>query len=161
MECQELDFLRTRIERLERRMRMVVAGWVLSVAVVLLGVAVQEAVSQPETLRARRIEVVDAAGRTRIGLGTLPDGSAALSLADAAGRVRIGLGTFPDGRPRLSLMDAAGRERIGLGTLPDGSPGLSLADAAERTRIFLVTLPDGSPVLSLWDAAGRVLFRAP
>ena len=110
MERQEFDFLRTRIERLERRMRMVVAGWVLSVAVVvLLGVAVQQAVSQPEVSRTRRIEVVDAAGRRRILLGIDPDGSPVLALWDTAGRPRILLSIRPDGAPGLSLWDAAER----------------------------------------------------
>jgi hypothetical protein len=43
-----------------------------------------------EVLRARRIEVVDAAGRPRIRLTVLPDGPG-LTLMDAAGRGRIGL----------------------------------------------------------------------
>jgi hypothetical protein len=91
-------------------MRVVVAGWVLSVAVfVLLGVAVQQAVSQPEVLRARRIEVVDTAGRLRIALGVASDGSPGLGFWDTTGRVRIALVVDPDGSPGLSLHDAAGR----------------------------------------------------
>jgi len=138
MERQESELLLARVERLERRLRVAVVGWVVSIAtVVVLGVAVQ-AISQPEVLRARRIEVVDTAGRARIVLGVLPDGS-------------LGLG----------LWDAAGRPRIGLGVAPDRSPALGLSDAAGRPRIGLVVLPDGSPVLGLWDAARRELFRAP
>lgn len=138
-ESPEVEILRARVERLERRMRMVVAGWVVSVAVfVLLGVAVQQAVSQPEVLRARRMEVVDAAGRVRIALTVLPDGSAALALGDAAGQGRITFNVAPDGSAGLGFQDAAGRSRILLGVAPDGSPGLALG-----------------------DAAGRMLFRAP
>jgi hypothetical protein len=139
MERQEFEALRARVESLERRMRIAVAGWVLSVvALVVLGVAAQQAVSQPGVLRARSFEVVDAAGRRRIGLGVLPDGS-----------------------PKLGLHDAAGRTRAGLAVLPGGSPVLALDDAAGRTRIMLTLTPDGSPWLTLNDAAGRVVFRAP
>lgn len=68
-------------------MRVVVAGWVFSVATfVLLGVAVQQAVSQPEVLRARRIEVVNAAGRAYIVLGVSPDVAPGLNILDAAER---------------------------------------------------------------------------
>lgn len=182
-EGQEFEILRARVERLERRMRVVVAGWVLSVAAfVFLGVTVQQAASQPETLRARRIEVMDAAGQPRIRLAvSVPDGSPQLTLlgaagqgtvlltvfrsgpvlglADAAGQTRILLGVFPSGSGLL-LKDAAGRSRIELVDL-DRLFGLSLKDAAEKERIGLYTLPDGSPRLSLYDAAYGVLFRAP
>jgi hypothetical protein len=138
-EGQEFEILRARLQRLERRVLVVTLGWVLSVATfVLLGVAVQQAVSQPEVLRARRIEVVDAAGRLRILLGVLPDGTPMLGLSDAARRLRIGLAVHPNGLAQLTLGDAAG-----------------------RTRISLALLLDGTPSLFLQDAAGRVLFQAP
>lgn len=42
MERHEADVLLARVERLERRMRVVVAGWVVSVAILaFLGVAVR------------------------------------------------------------------------------------------------------------------------
>ncbi len=72
-------------------MRMMVTGWVLSVVtLVLLGVAVQQAASQPQVLRARRIEVVDAAGKARVVLGVLPTG-VGLSVMDTAYRPRVAL----------------------------------------------------------------------
>jgi hypothetical protein len=181
----EVENLRARLERLERRTRMVVAGWVLSVVVFMLfGTTVRQATSQPEILRAQRIEVVDATGRTRIALAVHPDGEAGLILVDAAGRTRAGLMLTPDGSPGLILRDAAGRTRVGLvvrqegtpdlgltdvtGRLrillfvhPDGSPGLRLQDAAGQPRVLLVVPPDGTPGLTFWDAAARVLFRAP
>jgi len=162
MEQQEFEALRKRLDRVERRLRVAVVGWVVSIAtVVVLGVAVQQAVSQPEVLRARSFEVVDAAGRVRIALAVGRDGSSGLGLYDVAGRVRGVLSVLPDGSPGLGLYDAAGQARIGLGLLPDESPWLSLLDAAERERIALDVFPDGSPMLTLKDAAGRVLFRAP
>lgn len=110
MEGQGLEALRARLEQVERRLRFAAVAWVASVLVaILLGVAAQQAVSQPEVLRARRIEVVDAAGRTRISLGTAPDGTSWLGLQDAAGEIRAGLAVFPDGSPRLTLWDAAER----------------------------------------------------
>lgn len=129
--------------------------WILSVAVfTFLGVAVHRAVFKPEVLRARRIEVVDAAGRPRIGLVVTPEGSSGLALWDAAGQMCTMLAAGPDGTPFLSFWDAAERGRILLGFRPDGTVGLSLGDDAERTRIRLVVDPDGTPELSLLDAAG-------
>lgn len=138
-ESPEVEILRARLERLERRMRVVVAGWVLSAVVfVLLGVAVQQAVSQPEVLRARRIEVVDAAGRASIMLGVTPDGKV----------------------PLLLFFDATGETRGLLGMTLNGGLQLRFNDAAGRARIVLATSPD-RPEVVLTDATGRVLFRAP
>ncbi len=110
MEKQDLEALRLRLERVERRLRFAAVAWVAGVLVViLLGVAVQQAISQPEVLRARRLEVVDTAGRVRAALGMASDGSSALGLWDATGRVRIAIVVDPDGSPGLSLHDAAGR----------------------------------------------------
>lgn len=162
MERQEFEVLVARVEKLERRVRVVVAGWVLSVtAFVILGVAVQQATSQPEVLRARHIMVVDAAGRPRIALSVTPDGSSVLGFRDAAGQVRIGLLVLPNGSPALEFRDAAGRPRIGLSAAPDGTSVLDLRDAAGRVRIMLGLTRDGEPLLGLYDAARRRLFAAP
>ena len=124
MEQQELQVLRARLDAVERRLRFVVMAWVPSVlAVILLGVAVQQAISQPQVLRTRRSEVVDAAGRVRIGLGVSRDGAVGLSLRDAAGRERIMLAILPDGELGLTLWDASDRMRVGLGVSPAGAPG--------------------------------------
>lgn len=158
-----VEVLRERLERLEGRMRVVMTGWVLSVAVfVLLGVTAQQTASQPEVLRARRIEVVDAAGRQRIGLGVAADGISHLSLRDAGGQIRTMLGVAPDGSgSALGFHDAAGEIRAVLGIAPDGMTWLTLRDAAGQMRLRLAVFPDGSPRLTLHDAAERVLFRAP
>jgi hypothetical protein len=168
MEYQDVEVLRSRLDRLERRMRFLVAGAVLSVGTfVLLGVAVRQAASQPEILRARRIEVVDAVGRTRIILAVFPEGPAdpggpRLVLGDAEGRARIILAVFPEGPvggPRLFLSDVERRVRISLGVPSDG-PSFSLSDAEGRTRIGLDVLRErsfagvivGGPSITLNDA---------
>lgn len=162
MERQEFEVLRARVETMERRMRMIVAGWVLSVAVlVVLGMAVQQVIAQPDVLRVRRIEVIDAARQPRITLDVTPDGSPELSLRDTVGRTRIMLNVFPDESSAVSLGDMVSRPRIALAVLPDGSPGISLVDATGQIRAILQAFPDGSPRLTLLDAAGRSLFRAP
>jgi hypothetical protein len=67
MELQSSDALQVRVSMLERRLRVAcVVGMVSLTAVVLLGVAVQNAASQATRIRAREIQLVDAAGRTRI-----------------------------------------------------------------------------------------------
>jgi hypothetical protein len=178
MEHQEFDILRARVERLERRMRVVVAGWVLSVAVfVLLGVAVQQAISQPEVLRARRIEVVDAAGRERIGLDVNPEGNARMQFLDVRGRTRMFLTTdgpgialfdeagdillaislgFRGSSPTIMLRDAAARGSSSIAlSAGSGGPSLTFRDLSGRSRFFLFTSNDGKSLLELSDSAER------
>ncbi len=175
MELQESKALLARVERLERRMRVVVAGWVVSVAVfVLVGVAVQQAVSQPEILRVRRIEVVDDMRRTRIELngGSQPDERPGLRLIDPAGHKRIELTGEgrPDWSPWLTIADAKGeaimeltqsslrfwdrtrQRRIFLG-VPDWS--LTPEGVAKLGRIGLAVLQDGTSWLLLGDASNQ------
>jgi len=172
-ESPEVELLRSRVDKLEQRVRMVVMGWVLGVTVfLLLGVAVRQAISQPEVLRARRIEVVDAAGRARISLLVAPDGNYAQFLLQGAAGESIGLAVFADRTLSLSLADATRvRLQLALHRFPDGS-GLTLYDAAGEKRIVLAlsnlrqTLPpykfvNGPPSLMLYDAAGRLRFEAP
>jgi hypothetical protein len=67
METHSSDALQARVSMLEHRLRVAcVMGMVSLIAVVLLGVAVQNAASQATRIRARDIQLVDAAGRTRI-----------------------------------------------------------------------------------------------
>ncbi len=159
----EVEILRVRVERLERWMRIVVVGSVLSVAVfMLLGVAAQQTVSQSEVLRARRIEVVDTTGRPRMVLALSPqDGSPALVMLNAAGRTRVSLAILPRGASGLVVSDAAGRERISLSSVPSGGAGLALLNVTGGTRAMFTTLPSGPPVLVLYNAEGGVLFQAP
>jgi hypothetical protein len=69
-------------------------------------------VEQPavaEVVKARRLEMVDAAGNRRAVLSVLPDGNMALLLSDAAGNLRATLNLAPDGSPGLALGNARGR----------------------------------------------------
>lgn len=133
--------------------------------------------------RARRVEVIDSAGRVRGGLGIQPDGSTELFLGDGTERRRIRLHVFLDGSLELGFYDTKGDARAGLTVFSEGTARLILQDGTQRRRIFLtvfadgselsasdvarqgnaglMVLPKGRPVLSLVDAAGRVLFRAP
>jgi hypothetical protein len=67
MDTQSSDALQVRVAMMERRLRIAcVVGMVSLTAVVLLGVTVQNAGSQATRIRAREIQLVDAAGSTRI-----------------------------------------------------------------------------------------------
>ena len=106
-----------------------------------------------DVVRARRFELVDAAGEVRAVLAVDGDGTG-LVLLDAAGRPGVGLTVLPEGRPGLTLLDAAGVGRAGLVVNADGSSVLSLHDAVGTARAALQVNAGGNPVLGLGDAAG-------
>jgi hypothetical protein len=153
MERQEWEAVEARLLRLERRVRLVGAGWIATVVVAaLLGVGVQQATSQPQVLRVRGLGVVDTAGRERITLGVGSDGVPAVRFNDAAGRQRLRLAVLPDGSPGIRFYDAAGRERVELIVTSDGSPGIGLYDATGKAAVGLYMNSNGSPTIGLFDA---------
>lgn len=184
MDSPEFDRLHAHLRLVERRVRMVVMGWVLSlVAIVVLGLWVQQAISQPSVLRGRRLEIADEAGQTRIaldavgnrpslwlfdtagkrrmGLAVVPPGVPVLWLLDPEEQKRIELSVLPDGAGALVLSDGPGRSRIWLNVGADGTPSISLSEFLARPRILLKVLDDGTPWLWLFDTMGRLRFTAP
>jgi len=101
-----------------------------------------------EVVKARRFEVVDAAGKVGVILG-----SPGLVFCDAAGHTRASLSLGSDGNPDLVFRDAAGQKRVAVFLFRDGSPILVLVDAAGRFRLYLYLNPEGSPSLTLQDKA--------
>jgi hypothetical protein len=105
----EIRTLHSRLDKAERRLRTVMIGWVLSVAVLtVLGVGVERANSQLSQLRLHAVELTDLTGRPRLKAAAATDGTAQLSLLDAAGHVRLLLLVEADGTPLIAGYDAAG-----------------------------------------------------
>ncbi len=179
MEHNELEVISARLEKVERRLRMILGGWVVSfVALVLLGGASQYATSQSTALRVRSLEVVDQQGLARIVLSVdrvpgdseVRPGISGIWLLDARGRPLATLSSAPNGSSSLSfndprrplqfgtvsldgliLSDLRGRGRIQL-----SSDGLSLWDTGRRMRILLALHADESVGLTLFDPAGNL-----
>lgn len=145
--------LERRIARLERERW----AWRIGIVAVVAGLLGLGAAATPgvvEEVRARKVVVVDAQGKERLSLGTLPDGRAVLVLRDARGKERLELSVLADGSPGLVFWDAQGAERLALGVPGDFMSWLSLSDAQGKVRIRLNVAADGGPVLVLADARG-------
>ncbi len=155
MEREEFEALQVHLRTVERKLHRVVTGWMVSlVLLVVLGAWVQQAVSQPAVVRARRVEIADDAGQARITLdavGRRPN----LWLYDSSGRKRIGLAVLAEGIPVFWLLDAEERRRIELSVLPDGAAAVVLSDSPGRTRMLFKVGADGTPTLSLSEPLGR------
>jgi hypothetical protein len=180
MDGPELNTLVKRLERIERRQRVTVAAWVLSVVTLaVLGVGVQRAASQDSVIRAQRFVLVDDSGKTRAILGLDNTGSSGLWLKDVSGtdRVQIGYGgesNLPglwiydasrktvarlgvdDNGGLLRIYDKGAQNRISLGMDGDNYPGLWLKDSSETIRESLgFSVESHAPSLWIYDASKK------
>ena len=118
-----------RVEKLEKQNRWMkrVGGLALAAVacVVLMG---QGKPKELPDLDVRSLAVRDAAGESWATLGQLK-GKSFLSLFDKAGKSRLTLASMADGSPALNLSDNAGETRVLLALLADGSPVLKMYDA--------------------------------
>jgi hypothetical protein len=126
-----VDALETVLKAMERRLQLTMVGWGLSVIVLGLVTAfalwiVRDSL-RPAEIRARTIQVVDAAGRTRASLGVGSDGPS-LTLYDDAGKSRLGLVVASDG-PRVVLSDPFETQRASLEVSSSGMPDFTLSDS--------------------------------
>jgi hypothetical protein len=155
MEDLEFEKMQTAVRRVEQRLRLVTAGWILSLtAFLVLGLWGQQVLSQTSVLRGRRLEVIDDSGQTRIALdavGRRPS----MWFYDTAGKRRLGLMVVPPEVPVIWLLDPEERSRIELSVLPDGANAFVLSDAQRRARLLFNVGADGTPSLSLSEALGR------
>lgn len=153
MDREEFDAVSVRLQRVERRLRMAIVGWMLSVVVLaVLWVGVQQAMSQSQVIQARRFEVLDQSGRRVISLGLDTSGLGGIWLYDSAGNNSVQIG-FGGGLPGIWVSDSSGKERMALTYDSDKQPGLWFKDTSERTRLTMGPGTDGEPGIWLYDTA--------
>jgi len=87
--------------------------WALTFAAVL-------ALSRPETLQVRRLELVNAQGKTVAVLGVSPSDGGVLLLYDGDGTLRAAIGMTTKGDVAIDLNDANGRQRFTVQVSDDG-----------------------------------------
>jgi hypothetical protein len=151
-----LEALRGSLNAMERKLQLTMAGWALSVAVLgglgVVALGVLHDALRPADVRARTIRVVDAAGRTRLDMGTGPDGPA-VTLYDATGKSRLELLVTSDG-PKVMLADTLEAERTSLEVHTSGMPDFVLTDGAGYQAIL-------TPSTVVFDKDKKVFWTSP
>jgi hypothetical protein len=104
-----------------------------------------------ESLKAKRIALVDGNGKEKVVLNTTTTGSGLLWLYDSADRKRLQLAENSDGYAGLYLLDYDGRSRLSLQTDSAGLPSLHLYDSTKKKRVQLYEDESGYAGLSLLD----------
>lgn len=156
MDAETVTFLQ-RIDRLERRLRLLSGAWVLTLTAAALYACTSQSPggtplpqSSPETLRVQELVVVDSAGvvRARIG-GNLPD-------AVIQGR------TAPrgDNAAGILLYDNTGQERGGYVTFDSSGLVALTLDGREKQTAFFVADTSGATALRVWHEKDLVELRA-
>jgi hypothetical protein len=164
---REPPTIEQRLEKLEkqagqwRRMAMRLYGIALAFGagfILMFALAAVKPDATQDVIRAKRLEIVDDKGKTRISLVALPKYGPLLQFSDDKGNHRAGLSLGADG-PALWLEDETGRGRAGLIVDANG-PGLRLFDEKSRERAGLTADADGAD-FALRDKDGKVIWQAP
>lgn len=130
---QERDDVHSRLRRLERSQR-VLATAVVALSGTLLA-AWTRSTPAPEVVRARRVQIVDSAGRVRMDL------------------------RHDSTETGLFIADDAGDTRIGVAQFAHGGGGVALHGPGGRGAAVLYLKQSGS--LTVYDTAGTVVVRVP
>ena len=174
--------LSTRVDRLERELR---AWRRLALGSVLVGATLlATGFGKPvrDLVMAKRIELVDEVGRTRILLSadyTLPT----IAVLDETGEQRLQLTLDEAQDPHVQLVDQYARTRMDLRQSEELGPALIMKDATGTKRSTLATHPRGTgfvffdrmgemrfgavvddnigPSLHMFDDAGKLILREP
>lgn len=134
VQSSDADTLADRVDRLERTNRFLMATVALGLALVVMSFTTRSAEIH-DLIQARRIQLVDVAGRTRMDL------------------THDSLGT------RLYIHDDAGEVRVGVAQFSHGGGGFALHGPGGHGAAVLYLKGDGS--LSFYDSAGTVTARFP
>ena len=165
MTTSDSEALQARVAALEKRLKRTSIGWIMTLVLLLVGgIWVEQAMSQAQSLQARRLDIVDSAGHTRLTLGFDTAGRPGLWMYDDANKNRVFLG-FGSSRPtpQLTLQDDTGRTRLflGFGATGNVTPQVTLSDEAGTARLYAGWSTQEKPFLNITDQAGKTLWTAP
>lgn len=153
-----------RLDRTNRRWKLVSAATAAALSVVVLGAAaaprshldqrVWPVGAVVDEVRAKRFLLVDDSGKLRAVLGAATAGAVSLGLLDNDDKIRSVLIVDADGTPRLEMLAADETRRLVLSVFPNRS-GLALFGEAARGGAILDIAADGAVTLGLTDRKER------
>lgn len=163
----------TRLLRSERWMMIGLLGWLVSTCLILVLFFERFHNPQPtsDTIRVRRLIVLDETGRERIVIASpLPDPkvdgktgkrrnavSAGIQFKDPDGTERGGIAALDDGSLLFGIDDELGHERAHLYYIPKRGSGVYLQGEKESETISLLIPRGGAgePKLEMTNQAGK------
>ncbi len=146
MDAYTTEVRLARLERGNRRLRLLFVAITLAVSVVLL-----TGQADRRVVVAEEFTLVNAAGQMRAAIWVCEDGTPCLKMVDNQGRGRIGLFFREDGSPAFQLHDTAGQLRASLMLAGGTDPTIEFSDAQGRTRVVLDVNAEGEAILDMLD----------
>ncbi len=154
-----------RLDRTNRRWKLVSGATAAALSVVVLGAAaaprlpsldqrVQPVGAVVDEVRAKRFLLVDDSGKLRAVLGAATAGAVSLGLLDNDDKIRSVLIVDADGTPRLEMLAADETRRLVLSVFPNRS-GLALFGEAARGGAIFDISAAGAVTLGLTDRKER------
>ena len=153
--------LEARVERLERqnrRLKVVVALCVMIAgSVLLMGQRAPQATQPavPDVVRAKRIEVVNAAGTAVVTLMGWEHGGW-IETRDNGGRRLFDVSATDDGCGLLSTYNSQGQDTVALGGVKSGSGLFMIHDGKGGKLLGIGAGEDGTAVIAAYGRAGEV-----
>jgi hypothetical protein len=184
MDRDEIRALTDRLQRVERRVFVLGASWLLSVVLLMvLWIGTPHASSQTTALKARSLSIVDQNDRSRLFFGISDQGNSGVWLYDANGKTRVHLGVDFGKAPEIWFADENGNERLHFGIADAdarakfGTPTASIPQAwffydpsgparlgfyaGGREGLALGANVRGDQGIWVFDAGGKVVWSAP
>ncbi|HEX4209003.1 MAG TPA: hypothetical protein VHY56_01320 [Candidatus Binataceae bacterium] len=115
----------------------------------------------PKRIAAQEIVLVDAAGGERAVLHLNDNAQPVFEMMDHAGKARVGIGFVGQDEVALRMADRKGTLRIALNVSPDEVPALRLFDSQARPRTLLGVDTDGDAALDFYESSGKLLRELP
>jgi len=125
-----------------------------------------------DAIQTKSLRIVDANGKTRLMLATLPTGRAGILLIDQNDRQRGTFEMLPDGETRLALLDSSGKPKLQVMLDNDDTASIRTCDSIEAMtvearrmvvldsdetpRIMMTTEETGTAGVAVGDAAMKI-----
>ena len=141
----------------------------LGVVTMLSGIARGEGTGNAETIRCRKLEVVDNKGAVRVRIAVEDDGAGAtdLNLYGVDGRLGMGIQLRKDGVVSSNMFDEKGQVRLGMNLFKQGRVGIDVRDRNGKIRAQLGIVDEpaageaGDATIRILDQSGKVIGAVP
>jgi hypothetical protein len=112
-------------------------------------------------IAAQEIVLVDSAGGERAVLHLNDDAQPVFEMMDHAGKARIGIGFVGQDEVALRMADRSGALRVAINVSSEEVPALRLYDSQSRPRTLLGVDSDGDAALDFYESSGKLLRELP
>lgn len=154
---RRLDRVETALRRGRRQRRRYVRAGCAAGVLVFVASMLGAGPGPPQSVRARRFEVIANNGETVALMAEAPEGGGALTLTNGERRIVVMLRSMPDASGAMFLSDKNGFSLVDGGKAANGLGGLYVYDGQGQRMVSLTADADRRGAVRTWDETGTVL----